>query len=74
MDSEAISDRWWNQGLVGHRGTMTVAEAPDCRSLATRSSMRSQGGLHHVFSAVQEESGRLKQSTASAVPSRQRAL
>ena len=53
---------------------MMVAAAPDCRSLTTMSSSNSHGGLHQLCSLRQSSSGRRKQSTASAFPSRHLAL
>ena len=53
---------------------MTVASAPEFRSLTTRSSSNSQGGLHLFDSCLQSEFGRRKLSTASVMPSRHFAL
>ena len=53
---------------------MTVAAAPEWRILAAKSSRSSHGGLHQLFSSFHSESGRWRESTASAEPSRHLAL
>jgi hypothetical protein len=64
----------WKQCLASHYVTMTVVSAPHWRNFLTRSGRSVQGGLHHLFSAVQRLSRRWRQSTASEVGSRQREL
>ena len=41
-----ISERWIDHGFLGQEGAMTLASAPELRSLTTKSSSNSQGGLH----------------------------
>jgi hypothetical protein len=53
---------------------MTIATAPDCLSLTTRSSNSFQGVLHQLCSHIQLSSGRRKQTATSAFPSHHRAL
>ncbi len=69
-----ILKRWINHGFLGQSGAMTVAHAPELRSLATKSSSKSQGELHQYCSLLHSASVKCKLSTASTVPSRHLAL
>ncbi len=48
IDSDAMSARWAYHAFLGQYGAMMVAAAPDCLSLAAKSSNSSHGGLQQL--------------------------